>query len=41
MEAFNVTGSLNLNKLIMAHDFRLQETIELTREIIQTKQVVV
>lgn len=27
LEAYNVTGSLNLNKLIMAHDFRLQEDI--------------
>lgn len=35
----DVYGSLNMNKLIMAHDFKLETEIELTQKITQTKMV--
>ena len=35
----DVYGSLNMNKLIMAHDFKLETEIDLTQKITQTKMV--
>lgn len=33
IEAHNVAGILNMNKLIMAHDFKLEACIDLTQTL--------
>ena len=40
IEAHKVSGILNMNKLIMAHDFKLEASIDLTRTLTQTKSVI-
>lgn len=40
IESHNVTGTLNMNKLMMAQDFKLEAFIELTQSLTQTKSVI-
>jgi len=39
IDQFNVTGSFPVNKLIMSHDFKLEDQIELRHKVELVKQV--